>query len=188
MSTTIIVGDGPGSLSAALFLAKNGHQVTVIGDDKTAVHFAHLKNYLGIDDIGGSEFHQIAREQARRRWCRTHRWTSHRTHPRREGISGDDRRWPRAQRRLCDPQRGPQARVGDRPGIGNRRSGAIAVDADQRSSVDGVYVIGRSVRPSRSQVIISAGAGAVAAVDILSREAGQDVQDWDAPPKEDGGS
>jgi hypothetical protein len=36
---------------------------------------------------------------------------------------------------------------------------------------------------NRSQAIISAGAGAVAAVDILAREEGKDVQDWDTPPK-----
>jgi thioredoxin reductase (NADPH) len=39
-------------------------------------------------------------------------------------------------------------------------------------------------RPDRSQAIISAGAGAVAALDILSREAGRDVHDWDSPSKD----
>jgi thioredoxin reductase len=60
----------------------------------------------------------------------------------------------------------------------------IEVNEAYRSSIDRVYVVGRSVRPTRSQAIISAGAGAVAALDILAREAGQDVQDWDTPPKE----
>jgi hypothetical protein len=36
----------------------------------------------------------------------------------------------------------------------------------------------------RSQAIISAGDGARAALDILSREAGKDVRDWDSPPKD----
>ncbi len=31
---------------------------------------------------------------------------------------------------------------------------------------------------------LSAGAGAAAALDILSREADSDVQDWDSPPKD----
>jgi hypothetical protein len=44
-------------------------------------------------------------------------------------------------------------------------------------------VIGRSARPGRSQAIISAGDGARAALDILAREAGKDVQDWDRPPE-----
>ena len=48
----------------------------------------------------------------------------------------------------------------------------------------GVYVIGRSARPTRSQAIISAGDGAAAALDILSIIEGADVQDWDTPPKD----
>ncbi len=47
-----------------------------------------------------------------------------------------------------------------------------------------MYVVGRSARPGRSQAIISAGDGAAAAIDILSREQGKDVLDWDQPPKE----
>jgi thioredoxin reductase (NADPH) len=51
--------------------------------------------------------------------------------------------------------------------------------------VDRVYAAGRIARQHRSQAIISAGAGAVAALDILSREAGEEVHDWDSPPSED---
>ena len=188
MSTTIIVGDGPGSLSAAMFLAKNGHQVTVIGDDKTAVHFAQLKNYLGIDDMGGTEFHQIAREQAAAAGADL---TDGRVTALTRGEKGflamtDDGPAHSADYVILNEGRKPE--LATALGLDTDESGAIAVDANQRSSLDGVYVIGRSVRPNRSQVIISAGAGAVAAVDILSREAGQDVQDWDAPPKDDRGS
>jgi thioredoxin reductase len=46
-TSVIVVGDGPGGLSAALFLAKGGISVTVYGEDKTAMHWALLKNYLG---------------------------------------------------------------------------------------------------------------------------------------------
>ena len=59
----------------------------------------------------------------------------------------------------------------------------IAADRNARTSVDRVYVVGRSARPGRSQAIISAGDGAAAAIDILSRERGEDVLDWDEPPK-----
>ena len=63
MPDVIIVGDGPGGLSAALFLAKNGKDVLLFGEDKTAMHFAFLNNYLGLPAISGSDFQRIAREQ-----------------------------------------------------------------------------------------------------------------------------
>jgi thioredoxin reductase (NADPH) len=64
MTRTVVVGDGPGGLSAALFLAKNGHTVTVYGQDQTPMHHAHLRNYLGLPDISGSDFQAVAREHA----------------------------------------------------------------------------------------------------------------------------
>ena len=69
-------------------------------------------------------------------------------------------------------------------GLGQDDSGTISVDGQYVSSIDKLYVVGRSVRPTRSQAIISAGAGAVAALDILAREEGKEVQDWDRPPKD----
>ena len=63
MTKVIIVGDGPGGLSSALFLAKKGLDVTVFGKDETAMHYAELYNYLGIPKILGSDFQVIARKQ-----------------------------------------------------------------------------------------------------------------------------
>ena len=63
MADVIIIGDGPGGLSAALFLAKNGQNVTVFGQDETPMHYAKLYNYLGIPEITGTDFQKVAREQ-----------------------------------------------------------------------------------------------------------------------------
>ena len=68
-------------------------------------------------------------------------------------------------------------------GLAEREDGAPAGDGEGRSSHPRVCDIGRSARPGRSQAIISAGDGAKAALDILAREAGRDVQDWDRPPQ-----
>jgi len=62
----IVIGDGPGGLSAALFLAKNGLKVAVYGEDKTAMHWALVRNYLGLPEILGSDFQRIARQQVTR--------------------------------------------------------------------------------------------------------------------------
>jgi thioredoxin reductase (NADPH) len=76
----------------------------------------------------------------------------------------------------------PGQAIAERLGV-ERDARGVTIDAEGRTSVDRVYAAGRLVRPDRSQAIVSAGAGAVAALDILSREAGKDVHDWDSPPK-----
>lgn len=65
MARIVIVGDGPGGLSAALFLAKNGHEVEVFGKNKTAVNFAQLHNYLGVEDMAGTDFQTVALRQVK---------------------------------------------------------------------------------------------------------------------------
>jgi thioredoxin reductase (NADPH) len=57
----------------------------------------------------------------------------------------------------------------------------LDTDRHYRTAVDRVYAVGRLALPNRSQAIISAGAGAIAALDVLSREAGKDVHDWESP-------
>lgn len=182
MTRVTIVGDGPGGLSAALFLAKNGHEVTVFGQDQTAMNFAYLHNYLGIPEIDGTRFQEIARKQASDFGAvlRDEEATA-------VAIDGVFTVTSESGEHVSDyliltEGKGPD--LARSLGVDEDESGAIAVDRDNRSSVDKVYVVGRSVRPTRSQAIISAGAGAVAALDILARESGKDIQDWDTPPKE----
>lgn len=182
MSRVIVVGDGPGGLSAALFLAKNGHEVTVFGQDKTAMNYAYLYNYLGIPEIDGTKFQGIARRQVKGFGAeiRDEEVSS-------VAVSGVIEVVTDSGSYECDYlvlTEGKSPDLARSLGVDEDQSGAIVVDRDMRSSVDKVYVVGRSVRPTRSQAIISAGAGAVAAVDILAREAGEDIQDWDTPPKE----
>ena len=184
MATIAVIGDGPAGLSAALFLAKNGQTVTVYGQDETAMHYALVRNYLGIDEIGGTEFQERARAQVERHGA---------------GIVDD---------RVTDIGRGGDGfRVTTEGGTeaqadylvlaAAKKGGALAaqlgieatadgveVDTEYRTTVDKVYAVGRLARPDRSQAIVSAGAGAVAALDILSRETGKDFHDWDSPDDE----
>lgn len=182
MARVTIVGDGPGGLSAALFLAKNGHEVTVFGQDKTAMNYAYLHNYLGLPEIAGTEFQRIARGQA----------TDKGAVLRDEEVGSlkvGDSVVVEAGGQTYESDyviltEGKTPELARALGVEVDESGAIVVDKDMRSSIDRVYVVGRSVRPTRSQAIISAGAGAIAALDILAREEGKDVQDWDTPPKD----
>ena len=130
MPDVIVIGDGPGGLSAALrdervesiAQADGGWAVTLEGGERLTARFVVLSEGKG----------------------------------------------PRLATQL-----GP---------VFDEASGSAA-DRNAKSSLEGVYIVGRSARPGRSQAIISAGDGAAAAIDILSRIKGESFVDWDEPPK-----
>jgi thioredoxin reductase (NADPH) len=184
VTTVAIIGDGPAGLSAALFLARGGLDTHVFGADDTAMHYAHLHNYLGIEEVGGSEFQQVARKQVTAAGADVYDV---------EVVAverGEDGRFTvRSEDGELDADHvvlaGGKKAKDLAGGLGvTVEDGRVPVDTEYRTDVDRVYAVGRLVRPERSQAIISAGAGATVALDILSREAGRDVHDWDSPPDE----
>jgi thioredoxin reductase len=186
MPDVIVIGDGPGGLSAALFLAKNQLDVVVFGQDKTAMNYALVKNYLGIPEILGTEFQRIAHQQvtglgARLRGDRVEAIAAA---PAAGGgwvVTLEGGEQLTARYLVLSEGKGP--RLAKQLGLAFDEASGIATDRNARSSLDGVYIVGRSARPGRSQAIISAGDGAAAAIDILSREKREDFVDWDEPPK-----
>jgi thioredoxin reductase len=183
MPDVLVIGDGPGGLSAALFLAKNGLDVVVVGEDKTAMHWALLKNYLGITEMLGSEFQKVARAQVEALGAKIR--SVHVESVAKDGVSfkatltgGES-----VSAKYLVLSEGRTPRIAKQLGLVFDEAKGIATDREARTSIDGVYVVGREARPARSQAIISAGDGAAAALDILSREKGKDFADWDEPPK-----
>ncbi len=183
MPDVVIIGDGPGGLSAALFLGRAGKSVIVFGQDKTAMHAALLRNYLGIPEMLGSDFQKVARQQVQQfggeiRDARIERVA-------RDGsdyaVTLENGETVRARFVILSEGKGP--RLAKALGLAFDERTGIATDKNGLSSLERVYVVGRSARPGRSQAIISAGDGAAAAIDILSRESSEDVCDWDEPPK-----
>ena len=186
----VIVGDGPGGLSAALFLAKNGLSTVVYGQDKTAMHWALVRNYLGVNEIHGSEFQKLARQQVGRfgallqdrHVAAVARNSSGNDSGNDSGFTVTLEGGEQVSARYVILSEGKSPKLAQELGAsfdGQR----VVTDKNNLTSVPGVYAVGRSARPGRSQAIISAGDGAVAALDIISREKGQDFADWDSPPK-----
>ncbi|MEM9520552.1 MAG: thioredoxin reductase [Actinomycetota bacterium] len=182
MAAIAIVGDGPGGLSAALFLAKAGHDVKVLGKDSTVMHYAYLHNYLGAPDISGSDFQAAARAQAAAQGAALIETEVSAVAQTDGGFEVTSEAGTHTAEYLILGE-GKGAPLASSLGITDADD-AVTVDRDGRTSIPGVYVIGRSARPARSQAIISAGDGAAAALDILSTIEGKDVQDWDSPSKD----
>lgn len=179
MARIAIVGDGPAGLSAALFLAKNGHDAIVYGPDETPMHYARLHNYLGVEDDPGPAFQERARGQAARHGATLTDAEVAAVVPDGDVLTVrlEDGDTAEVDYVVLAAGKAGQSLARE---LGAQSDGeGVAVDAEYRTTVDRVYAVGRLVRPGRSQAIISAGAGAVAALDVLARESGQDVTDWD---------
>ncbi|MEL7371250.1 MAG: FAD-dependent oxidoreductase [Myxococcota bacterium] len=185
MIDVVVVGDGPGGLSAALFLAKNGKTVTVFGQDKTAMHWAMLHNYLGVQAMHGSEFQKIGRAQITA-FGATVRDERVETVAAADGgrFAATTEAGETVTAKYLILSEGKSPRLSAMLGLAHSEENGIETDRNGATGVAGVYVVGRLARPGRSQAIISAGDGAAAAIDILSREKGESVLDWDSPPED----
>lgn len=183
MAQVLIIGDGPAGLSAALFLAKNGMGVTVFGTDKTDMHRAMLYNYLGIPEITGTEFQKIARDQVKKFGAKIRdvKVTGVEKTPDGFVVTAEDGGTHQGSYLIL--AEGKKMELAAGMGL-ERTPNGVEVDGVGHTGIEGLYVVGRSANVGRSQAIISAGQGASAAIDILSKEAGKDVRDYDTVPGE----
>lgn len=173
----LVVGDGPGGLSAALFLAKKDVGVEVFGTDETPMHKALLKNYLGIKEMTGSEFQGIARDQVESFGAGLHETKVTDLEAADDGFAietDDGDRWTGNFIVIGTTNKEHLKTLGV-----ELDDGVADVDRNGRTNVDGCYAVGWATRKQKIQAIISAGDGAAAALDILSTLEGEDVHDFD---------
>ena len=185
MADVLIVGDGPGGLSAALFLAKNEKEVIVLGQNKTFMHTALVYNYLGIPEIPGPEFQDIARKQVEGFGARIVDVEVSGIEKTSAGFVVSARDGDKYEAKYLILATGTEDDLVDALDFEKDDAGVVAIDREGKTSVENLYVIGWLARPQRIQAIISAGDGAAAALSILSNEAGKDIHDFDVL-KEDG--
>jgi thioredoxin reductase (NADPH) len=176
MASVIVVGDGPGGLSAALFLAKNKQNVTVFAQNGSWMNSALLFNYLGLPKITGAELLAIGKKQVADQGGKLveAEVTALRKDP--DGFSVEAGGQSYAAKYLVIAM-GTKLEIAKGIGLPAR---AIEADRNGRTSVENAYVVGWATRPDKIQAIISAGDGAAAALDILSKEAGKDLHDFDS--------
>ena len=184
MVDTLIIGEGPGGLSAALFLARGEQEVVVYGEGKTAMRWAQLNNYLGIASTHGLDFQNFSRQQVQSAGASIQDVRITALERSDDGFVATTKDGDRVTATHVILSEGRAPKLGKALGLDVDEDGVISVDRNGLSSIPGVYVVGRSTRPGRSQAIISAGDGAAAALDILSRIAGESVCDWDSPPSD----
>jgi thioredoxin reductase len=180
MSHVIVVGGGPAGLSAALFAAKNGLEATVFDTDDTWMHKAHLFNYLGVNSLDGSSYLDIARDQVDDVGAERHHAevTSVETTDDGFAVTADDETHHAAYLVLAT---GADRSLAEELGCETTDEGTVDVDVTMETSVEDAYATGAMVRAEEWQAIISAGDGAAAALNVLTKEKGDHFHDFDVP-------
>jgi len=180
----LVVGGGPAGLSAALFTQKNGLETTVFDTDGTWLHKAHLFNYLGIGSQDGSSFLDTARSQVDSFGVDRHQGEEVT-----DVAETDDGFSVTTEDGEYDAQYLVLATGANRDlaeSLGCAFDGDVVdVDVTMETSVDDAYATGAMGRAEEWQAIISAGDGAAAALNILTKEKGEHFHDFDVPADAD---
>lgn len=170
----------PAGLSAALFTAKNGLDTVVFDTDRTWMHKAHLFNYLGVRSIGGDEFMAIARGQTEDRGAELRTAEVTGVEATDDGFTVTTEEEDREAHYVVFAT-GTKRGLAEDLGCKATDEDTVAVGLDMETSVENAYATGAMVRAETWQAIISAGDGAAAALDILSKEKGERFHDFDTP-------
>jgi thioredoxin reductase len=184
-ATVSIVGGGPAGLSAALFAQKNGLQARVFDTDGTWMHKAHLFNYLGVGSQDGSVFIETARRQVDSYGVDRHQGEKVTAVTETDDgfeLETDDGSYDSEYVVLATGANRDLAES-----LGCAFDGDVVdVGVEMETSVEDAYATGAMVRAEEWQAIISAGDGAAAALNILSKEKGEHFHDFDVPADADG--
>lgn len=180
MTHVSIVGGGPAGLSAALFAEKNGLEATVFDTDETWMHKAHLFNYPGIGSQDGTAFMETLRTQVDS-FGATFAEDGEVT-----GVSDTGDGFSiETDGGTHDGDYLVLATGADRSLAEDLdcaiEDGIVSVDVTMETSVADAYATGAMVRAEEWQAVISAGDGAAAALNILTKEEGEHFHDFDTP-------
>ena len=180
MSDVIVVGGGPAGLSAALFAAKNGLETAVFDTDGTWMHSAHLFNYLGIGSVDGDAFLETARAQVDAYGVERHEAEVTGVSVDGDGftVSTDDGEFEADYLVLAT---GAKRDLAESLGCAFTDDDVVEVDVTMETSVEDAYATGAMVRAEEWQAVISAGDGAAAALNVLTKERGEHFHDFDTP-------
>ena len=181
MVDVAVIGGCPAGWSAALFTAKNGLGTVVYDTDETWMYEAHLFNYLSVRSLAGEEFMTLARGQVSDMGAKVNVGEEVTGIDSSEGEFIVTTEEGEIDARYVVMATGADRELATELGCETTDDDTIAVNLDMETSVENAYATGAMVRPQKWQAVIAAGDGAAAALDILSKEKGEHLHDFDVP-------
>jgi len=181
MTDVLVVGGGPAGLSTALFTGKNGLDTAVFDTDGTWMHKAHLFNYPGIGSMDGSNYIEVLRDQVDDFGVERHQGTAvESVESTDDGFTVGTDEGDHSGDYLVLAT-GANRDLAEDLGCAVSDEGVVDVDVTMETSVEDAYATGAMVRAEEWQAVISAGDGAAAALNILTKENGEHFHDFDTP-------
>ena len=174
-----VVGGGPAGLSAALFTEKNGLDTIVFDAGGSWVSKSHLYNYPGIGSMDGDVFLANARNQVELFGAevREEQVTDVAAEEADFTVETEESSVSADYLILATGAKRDLAEA-----LGCEFSGDVVdVDVSMETSVADAYATGAMVRAEEWQAVISAGDGAAAALNVLTKERGEHFHDFDTP-------
>jgi thioredoxin reductase len=148
------------------------------------MHKAHLFNYLGVGSVDGSAFIETARSQVESFGVDIEETAVESVGETDDGFSITTESGAHDVDYVVLAT-GANRDLAESLGCGFDGD-VVDVDVSMETSVADAYATGAMVRAEEWQAIISAGDGAAAALNILSKEKGEHFHDFDVPADADG--
>lgn len=179
----VIIGGGPAGASAATFIAKAGYRVIVIDNGQSITKKAWIRNHLGLLDITGPELVELGKKQATSFGTTWVEATATDVQKKEDGLHVVTDGGTYVAKHVVFAS-GLWTDLAERIGLHvvparePRIKSAIAVDADGRTNIDGIWAAG-TVAGASVHTIITAGDGAKVAVAVISELKGERYVDHD---------